>query len=785
MKYRRFGAILLLLSLLGSLFACAAEEPQTPLPFLNGTRTEYSPTVAYAEQARDGVEIGETAEGHVLKNKTARLDFGEKEEGLLALTSLQTGETLLKNTVITTLTAESGKIATVTGGAERVEQGRYGIGHHRVEGDLSLPADASQATEKKGYDLTGKSASAFSALKNDVSVSSDETGLTVTSSGKNRSQFGAKNLKLDLEEHDHYYLSVNLKSSGVTGIKCFFATDDTPLTEQTALGTLALTDSDQFVTLTAEIDNRFWDGTLQTLLFRLPEGEEGSVTLSRIAILTADDAVDPGVADTLWTVYSDRIYFSQTMTFGETKYTAASTVIAVKSALCKEIVESPNAVGLKMIDGSVLGFVRPASGATVRVERTEEEIRVILDWDLTAPTPSLALRMDLNYADGTDDLERLAQQERNPLTAADFIAEGATFDRYDPRGGMYRFTRTAETVSITAKGNDRTVYLHLPPAEGTAWRLCDKDGTRLPVFAGDTVPLCTDGKDLTVRLIPETAPQALEDPPFFPDSGLIPVSRTSTLLNGLCAQNTAVYAAADGTYSVTLTSTKLTDEATTVYDVRYDFHGKKQVSDLLKAFPFFSFELTYGFEEYEYLNGENTPVALPAGQEEVAYLGSMPYVSLRGETEQAGFLITKCAMTAGGTPSTALTALRYEEVSEHHTNRLFLSFDAGETDFVRGDSLTVQVIRTESADREALEALRNGGNFNLIRKETKPQAPLQITGMESTVILQIEGYENYTLPSLKANGEPFTPALYQVYVDENGYYGFAFPVNTGTQITVE
>lgn len=779
------GALLLLLSLLGTLFACAAEDPLTPTPYLNGRRTEYSPTISYAEQARDGVEIGETAAGHALENRTARLEFGEGTEGLLALSSLQTEEILLKNTVITTLTSESGKTATVTGGMERIEQGRYGIGHHRLEGDLTLPADATQAVEKKVYNLTGKSASAFSALKNDVTVASGETGLTVTSPGKNRSQFGAKNLKLELEEHDHYYLSVTLKSSGISGIKCFFATDGTTLTEQTALGTLALSDSTEFVTLTAEIDNRFWEGTLQTLLFRLPEGEEGTVTLSRVAILTAEDETDPAVADTLWTVYSDRIYFSQTMTFGEKKYTAASTVITVNRALCKEITETPNAVGLNMIDGSVLGFVRPATGAAMRTEQTESEIRLILDWDLTAQTPALALRIYLNYTDSTDELERLAQQERNPLTAADFTAEGATFDRYDPRGGMYRFTRTAEAVTVTVKGNDRTVFLHVPPAEGTAWRLCDREGTRLPVFAGDTVPICADGKDLTVKLIPETAPQTLEDPPFFPDSGLIPVSRTSTLLNGLCAQNTALYTSADGTYSVTLTSTKLTDGSVTVYDVRYDFHGKKQVSDLLKAFPFFSFELTYGFEEYFYLNGENEPVTLPAGQEETAYLGSMPFVGLKGETEEGGFLITKCAMTAGGTPSTALTALRYEEVSEHHTNRLFLSFDAGETDFVRGDSLTVQVIRTESADREALEALRNGGNFNLIRKETKPQEPLQITGMENTVILQIEGYEDYSLPALKANGTPFTPETYHVYVDENGYYGFAFSVNTGTQISVE
>ena len=786
MDRRRLGAILLLLSLLFSLFACAAEEPQTPLPFLNGRRTEYSPTIAYAEQARGGVEIGESQVGHVLKNKTAQLEFGAEEEGLRALTSLQTGEVLLKNTFITTLTAENGKTATVTGGTEQVEQGQYGIGHHRLNGDLLLPAAATEGTALKEYDLTGKSASAFSALKNDVKTSADETGLTVTSPGKNRSQFGAKDLKLALEEHDHYYLSITLKSKGISGIKCLFATDGATLTENTVLGTLNLTDTEEYVTLTAEITNRHWEGTLQTLLFRLPEGEEGTVTLSRIAILTADDTVDPGIADTLWTVYSDRIYFSQTMTFGQTKYTAAATVMTVNGALCKEVTETPNAVGLKMIDGTVLGLVRPTSGGTLRVERSGTEIRLIFDWDLTAATPMLALRLYLNYTETTDELERFAQQERNPLTAEDFQLEGATFDRYDPRGGMYRLIRTGESVSVTVKGNDRTVYLHIPPAENTAWSLCDQKGTRLPVFAGATVPLCSDGKDLTVKLLPNASPAPLEDPTFFPDSGLTKLSETSTVLNGLCAQDTTVYSATDGTYTVTLTSTKLNGGNYTVYDIRYDFLARKQVADLLKAFPFFSFELTYGFDEYFYLNSENEPQSFTAGQEEISYLGSMPYVGLRGETEQAGWLITKCAMSAEGQESTALTALRYEEISQHHTNRLFLSFDAGEINFVRGDSLTAQVIRTENekAEPAALEALRNSGNFNLIRTETAPAEPLTLTGMEETTILRIEGYEDYSFPSVKANGEPFTPP-YHVYVDENGYYGFAFSVPKGTQITVD
>jgi len=777
---RRIGALLLCLSLACSLAACTGNAPSE----LNGRETEYSGTVAYAASALGGVDITESATGHSLTNKTARLEFGHEKEGLVGMTSLQTGETLLKNTFVTLPVSKDGRVAAVTAGTEQVEQGQYGIGHRRVDGALRLPAKPEEATALKIYDLT-EDDDLFAALANDVTAEGGESGLTVTSGGKNRSQFGARYLDLDLEKHDRYYLSVTLKSQGISGLRCYFSTDSTPLTEETVLGTLMLSDTEETVTLTAEIGNPLWNGILQTLLFRFPEGETGTLTLTRVAILTADDKVQQAVADTLWTVYSDRIYFSQVLNLDRAAFGSVSTEIRINGAQCHAVTETEHAVALRMIDGSLLGFVRPSEGATLRVEKTEAEVRLILDWDLSAETLMLVLPVYLNYTASDAELQTFAKNERIPLTADSFQLEGATFDRYDRRGGMYRLTRTAEEVSVTLKSNDRTVYVHLLAPENTAWKLCDRDSVRLPVFAGATFPLRCEGRDLTVRLKPEKAPEDTVFPSFFPESGLRLRSETSTVLNGLCAQQTAVFVASDGSYTVTLTATKLNGGRCTVYDIRYDFLGRKQVSDLLTAFPFFSFELTYGFESYSYLNGENETVTVPAGSTPTAYLGSMPFIRLEGDTESAGWIVTKSSFTAGGKTSTALQALHYEEVTEDSPNRLYLAFDGGEASFVRGDTLTAQVIRvdgTEGTDR--LAELRKNGNLQLIQTGHRSEGPFTALGMEDSVILQIEGFDDYRFPEMTANGEPFSPE-YHVYVDDKGYYGFAFSVKTGSVIAME
>ena len=209
---------------------------------------------------------------------------------------------------------------------------------------------------------------------------------------------------------------------------------------------------------------------------------------------------------------------------------------------------------------------------------------------------------------------------------------------------------------------------------------------------------------------------------------------------------------------------------------------KYQVADKMLEYSDLSVEYAYGF----YLNGENQTVTAPAGSEQVAYLGSMPYLCLSTDGETAGWLITSGRMTAGGTPSTAHLCLRYREVSEDDPNKMYLSFDQGETDFVPGDTLTAQVIRveTETVTEDALKILRNGGSFQLIQKAERNSEPFTVLGMEDSVILQIEGFDRYTFPKILANGEEFTPE-YHVYVDKNGYYGFAFAVPAGTEIEIK
>ena len=146
----RLLALGLLCALTLSLCACASPEAGF---VLNGKKTAYSDSIAYATQAWGGVNITETDGEHSLKNKTAQLNFGINTEGLESLISLQTGETILQNTVITTLIGPDGATATVTGGAETTARGNYGVSHSR-QGSLRSPSPLSAAKSLREFDLT-------------------------------------------------------------------------------------------------------------------------------------------------------------------------------------------------------------------------------------------------------------------------------------------------------------------------------------------------------------------------------------------------------------------------------------------------------------------------------------------------------------------------------------------------------------------------------------------------------------------------------------------------------
>ena len=380
----RLTAAGLILALCLSLSACTGGTSSQAL--LRGRKTEYTETIAYANRAWGGVGMTESDGKHTLKNLTAQMEFTEDAAGLQSMISLQTGESILQNTAVTYLTKPDGTVGQIFGGTETTARGNYGVSHYRTDSDVRFRSGVDQAEVLKEYDLSKTEAQeAFSILKNDVTPEGTPEGLKITSPGKSRSQFGARYLGLDLGADQRFYLSVTLKATDVSGLKCYFSTDKAPLTEDTLLGTLDLSTAqgEAFVTLTAEIENELWTGALQTLLFRLPEGESGTVEISRIAVLTANDPVDEGIASALWTVYSDRIYFTQALTQGS--YQEATTVFSIHGGKCTDVIETEDSIGLKLIDGSVLGFVRPRNGGTLRVERTDSEVRVILTWDSRFP----------------------------------------------------------------------------------------------------------------------------------------------------------------------------------------------------------------------------------------------------------------------------------------------------------------------------------------------------------------------------------------------------------------
>ncbi|MBQ5743168.1 MAG: hypothetical protein IIV79_03125 [Clostridia bacterium] len=783
---RRLLALGLLFALTLSLCACAS--PETGF-VLNGKKTAYSDSIAYATHAWGGVNITETDGEHSLKNQTAQLNFGRNTEGLESLISLQTGETILQNTVVTTLSdaVGSGAFATVTWGEETTVQGNYGVSHART-GSVCSPSSLSEAKPLKDFDLTAEDSQAvFSDLAYEVTAEKSENGLKITSLGKALSQFGARYLGLELGDSDHYYLSLTLRAENISGLECYFSTDTVPLTEETLLGTIDLSgvSGSEFVTLTAPIENNLWKGILQTLLFRLPKGEKGTVEVSRVTLLTLNDTVENDVFESLWTVYSDRIYFTQTLNQPEISFNFATTEIALPSAKCTDLQTQNGSVALTLIDGSVLGFVLFDQGK-IRTETTDGVTKIFFDWNLKE-TKALTLRVYLNYTDSLNEFKEIAKQERNPLSEHRFRLREAVFQGYDPKGGMYRIAPSADTFEISLKKTDRPIYLYLESETDAAWCVYDKKGNQLPIFAGTTFPLYAKEGTVTVKLARQSITESVEMPSFFAKEGLIEQSRSQSIFHGLCAQNTTRYAAPDGSYEVSLTATRLKDGTHTIYDVEYRFLDEKSVSDGLQTLPLFSFETEYGFEEYYYLNSENETVTSLAGSESVIYLGSTPYLGLLSEGSADGFLIADGQMTMSGAPSTAHLCLRYEEIREGEPNKMILSFDLNDGTFIRGDILTARIIQAHegTSNEQALKTLRDQGNFRLIQTEDKNTEAITGLGMEESVIVCIEGFDRYQFPEITADGAPFTPTQYQVYVDKNGYYGFAFAVKNGTELKMK
>ncbi|MDF2685755.1 MAG: hypothetical protein K0S55_936, partial [Clostridia bacterium] len=64
------------------------------------------------------------------------------------------------------------------------------------------------------------------------------------------------------------------------------------------------------------------------------------------------------------------------------------------------------------------------------------------------------------------------------------------------------------------------------------------------------------------------------------------------------------------------------------------------------------------------------------------------------------------------------------------------------------------------------------------------KADFSVSGGSGNCVVKVEGFMDYTYPAIKANGAEIAKDGYQVYVDSEGYYGFAFVVPANSSITI-
>lgn len=738
----------------------------------------YSETISYASRAQDRADLVCGDGNFLLKNRTAALLLPSDASDTLSLGSQQTGETLMKHTFSSYLTAPDCSSAPLTGISATGSREVYSASLSQSLA-LRIPADPSAAQSAVSFSLTReRDRAALSALAYHISSEGTDSGLRFTSTASEYAQFGARDLSVVLPEADRWYLSLTLRVSGVQALECYFSTDSVPLTRSMLFAEVDLTSvgAEDFVTLTVPFSHRSWCGVLQTLLFRF-QGE-GTVELSELSVRALLDPVIEDCASRQWHFFGDRIYFSQQASLPEgLPYRDFVTEIRFDSNICVSVEETDSFAAVCLIDGTVFGAVRPAGGGVLSVERTSEGILFRL---ISPAEPGgEGFSLYLEYTEDFSTLASCADRERSPLSAEDLSLSGAAFLGYDSRTGVYRIAPEGDSVSLSVPGGP--FYFAL---EGDSpWLFYDENEQLLPLASSSVFPSVFGNAPRRMILHRQAAVLEEDSLPFF-GRGFLETGHASTVLDGLCRQYVSSYLRSGTDCSVSVTATHLEGGSCTIYDLVYTFTRDSTVSDLSSFFPLFSFGLEYGFDRYFYLNGEDLPVSASAGEEDRIYLGSMPYLALLGDSEEQGWIISRSEMTVGGRSEAALLTLRYREADEEQQNRLELLYDRGETIFLRGDTLSLQLVCFNGSDPSGtLPSLRSAGNFRQIQEADRSERIVRVSGLEDTVILRLGGFSDYTFPELYRDGERFFPE-YRVIAESNGTYSFAFSLPNGSELKI-
>lgn len=240
-----------------------------------------------------------------------------------------------------------------------------------------------------------------------------------------------------------------------------------------------------------------------------------------------------------------------------------------------------------------------------------------------------------------------------------------------------------------------------------------------------------------------------------------------------------------------------TDENRAFTTLTLEFLNDVTIENARERLRFMRFDARYSsFRKFGWLSEDGTPAETAAGAlsgKTTFPLGSdRPYAAFYDiapvpeQVANIGLVITASDVTVGGKPFAGGFCVGYDPKS----NTGWFSLDADTLEFKKGDRITIGFIlmpygkQITSAD-PIIKLREDAGDMLFTVTASDGRAEFRLESGVNNVVLRAEGFEDYRLPSITADGAPLELSSgkgyadgYQVYTDENGLYGFAFALDS-------
>lgn len=242
-----------------------------------------------------------------------------------------------------------------------------------------------------------------------------------------------------------------------------------------------------------------------------------------------------------------------------------------------------------------------------------------------------------------------------------------------------------------------------------------------------------------------------------------------------------------------------TDENRNFVTIELEFLNDVTIENARERLRFMRFDTRFSlFQKFGYLaaDGSDAEVAVSSLDSATTYpLGrDQPYMAfydiLPSEQQLAnvGLVITNSEITVGGKSTDVGFVVGFDPSS----NCGWFSLDADTLSFQAGDKIVLDFILMPYGKQintaAPLQKLRADACDMLFRTQASDnRAEFTLEKGVNNVVLRAEGFTDYRLPTITCDGQPFELSSgkgyadgYQVYVNENGLYDFAFAIDAET-----